>query len=93
MTIKNKFNIGDKVKFTGKFLKSTGQRAGSAGLDTFTVTGIELHWVVTDQELPRDYCTNMWTAEEFANDPSLKFRRIAAANLYKVGTLTTDNCP
>lgn len=89
---KNKFSIGDKVKFTGKFLKSTGQRTGSAGQDTFIVTGFSGSFVVTNQELS-SASLDMFSAEELAADPTLRFRRIAAANLYKVGTVTVDNCP
>lgn len=37
--VKNKLQIGDKVKLTGKFLKNTGQRTGRAGLDTWIVMG------------------------------------------------------
>ena len=36
---KHKLKIGDKVKLTGKFLKNTGQRTGSAGLDEWIVMG------------------------------------------------------
>lgn len=90
MAKKNTIKVGDKVKLTGKFLKSTGQQAGSQGLSTWIVTAIERDWAVTNQELSS---LEMFTAEELAADPSLKFRRIALANLYKVGELTVDNCP
>ena len=85
----SKIQVGDKVKLTGKFLKNTGQRTGSAGLSTWVVTGIDGRWAITDQENTLD----MFTPEELAADPTLKFRRIAVSNLYKVGTLTTENCP
>lgn len=39
--------VGDKVRFTAKFLRSTGAR----GQDVWTVTGFELdgRWIVTDE--------------------------------------------
>lgn len=89
---KKTIKVGDKVKLTGKFLKSTGQFAGSAGLSTWEVTAIEGSFAVTNQELSSE-SLNMFSAEELAADPTLKFRRIAVANLYKVGELTVNNCP
>jgi hypothetical protein len=84
-----KFEVGQKVKLTGKFLKSTGQGRGSAGLDTWTITGITSNgWAITDE--PTD--TSYYTAAELAEDPTLKFRRIALANLYIVGQIDSRNC-
>lgn len=33
----NRFNIGDKVRLTGKHLRNTGQYTGSAGMDRWIV--------------------------------------------------------
>ena len=71
-----KFEIGTRVKLTGKFLKSTGQGRGSAGLSVWTITGFSNAgaWAITDEPVANP---EMWTAEEHAADPTLKFRRIA----------------
>lgn len=93
MTTKSKIQVGDKVKLTGKFLKSTGQFKGPAGLSTWVVTAITPNgWAVTNQAVS-NATLESFAADELAADPSLKFRRIALANLYVVGTLTTENCP
>lgn len=85
-----KLQIGDRVKLTGKFLKSTGQRTGRAGLDTWTIVGF---WgdgnrfaLVNEPIDPTGY-------EDLAPADRPKWRSIAVANLYKVGMLTTENCP
>lgn len=87
----SKIQIGDKVKLTGKHLKSTGQRTGAAGLSTWIVTDIQGSFAVTNQELSPE-SLQLFTAEELTDDPTLKFRRIHVGNLYKVGTLTVANC-
>ncbi len=87
---KHKINVGDRVKLTGKFLKNTGQLTGGEGLSTWVVTGFSGSWAITNQELSN---TSWFTPDELASDPTLRFRRIAVSNLYKVGTLTTENCP
>lgn len=90
MTTKT-FAIGDKVRFTGKFLKNTGQQASGEGRATFTITGHSGSFVIVDQ--PLDASTlSMFTATELAADPTLRFRRINPANLHHVGTVTVDNC-
>jgi hypothetical protein len=76
-------NIGDTVRLTAKHLKSTGQIRGGAGLSRFKVTGFDGSWAVTDQELS-EAALGSFTAEELAADPSLRFRRIALANLEPV---------
>lgn len=81
--------VGDKVKLTGKFLKSTGQATGSEGRSVWTVQAIRGEFAITNQPVSFD----CWTPEEHAADPLLKFRRINMANLYKVGTLDSRNCP
>ena len=89
---KNTIRVGDKVKLTGKHLKSTGQRTGAAGLSTWIVTAISGNFAVTNQESSPELVAQMFTAAELASDPTLKFRRIHVGNLFKVGTLTSKNC-
>ena len=85
--------VGDRVKLTGKFLKNTGQHTSDEGHRVWQVLGFSMggRLVVVDQV--RDDDDGMFTPEELAADPSLKYRRIAVANLYKVGTLDSRNCP
>ena len=85
--MKRAFAIGDRVRLTGAFLRSTGQIAGGEGRSVWTVQahpGCRLcadnRFVLTDEErsAPEDF-----TPEEYAADPLLKFRHINAANLEK----------
>lgn len=90
---KPKLQIGDRVKLTGKFLKNTGQRTGSAGLDTWTIVGF---WGDGDYAFvsePHACQSDPTGYEDLAPEDRPKWRSIAVANLYKVGTLTPDNCP
>lgn len=77
--MKPKFQKGDRVKLTGKFLKNTGQVTGPEGSKTWTVLGF---WGEGDRFA-------------LVDEPGLDGgqRSIVVANLYKVGTLTADNCP
>jgi hypothetical protein len=83
------FAIGDKVKLTGKFLRSTGQHAGKEGQSVWTILGFSNgdRWAIVDQ--PTD--TSHYTAAELTEDPSLRYRRIAVANLYICGQLDSRN--
>jgi hypothetical protein len=90
--MENNIKVGDKVKLTGKFLRSTGQGSSKEGRKTWTVTAISGSFAVTDEKHPADYAHMMWTDAELAADPSLWFRRIALGNLFKVGTVTVANC-
>lgn len=85
------FAVGDRVKLTGKFLASTGQRTGSEGRRVWTITGFSNGgaWAIVDQ--PLSCAADFYTAEELAADPTLAFRRIAVANLYIVGQLDSRN--
>jgi hypothetical protein len=74
---KQQIQIGDKVRLTRAYLKSTGQMTGPEPMARFIVRGIDRHWAVTDAPA----CTDYFSAEELAADPSLAFRRIALANL------------
>jgi hypothetical protein len=80
---KSKINIGDTVRLTAKHLRATGQVRGHAAQDRFVVTGFERDWAITNQELSATNLS-MFTAEELAADPSLRFRRIALSNLEAV---------
>ena len=90
-----KFEVGSRVKLTGKFLKSTGQGRGSAGLDTWTITGFSNRgeWAITDEALDSSYVASAFTAAELEADSTLRFRRIALANLFIVGQVDSRNCP
>lgn len=83
--------IGDKVRLTGKFLKSTGQHAGGEGRKTWIVVGF---WVGDSSMVLVNEPISM--PELYADLPIEErpvWRTIAAANLCKVGELTVRNCP
>ncbi len=86
------FAIGDRVKLTGKFLRSTGQHSGGEGQSVWTITGFSNGgaWAITD-EPAYSAAAGYYSAEELAADPSLRFRRIAVANLFIVGQLDSRN--
>jgi hypothetical protein len=79
--VKTVFKVGDKVKLTIKFLRSTGQYVGGEGHKRWTVkaVGSGEHPMVTVDESRADL--GYWTKEELAADPMLQYRRIAACNL------------
>jgi hypothetical protein len=79
---KQAFQIGDKVRLTGKFLRNTGQYTSDEARKVWTITGIDGSFVVTDEERSE---LSYWTAEELETDPTLRFRRIHSDNLIKVG--------
>lgn len=77
---------GTRVRLTGAFLRSTGQVAGDEGRRRWVVqacdcAGCRTTLVCTDQATPADYLESMWTARELADNPSLRWRHIAFANL------------
>lgn len=77
---KHTFKVGDKVKLTSKFLRSTGQYVGGEGSKRWTVLRIG-HFVIVDEEISPAMLQTMFSTDELAADPSLKYRRIAAGNL------------
>jgi len=83
------FQVGTRVKLTGKFLKSTGQHASPEGRKVWTIKGFERDWAIVDELADTSY----FTPEELAADPTLQYRRIATANLCIVGQLDSRNCP
>lgn len=81
------FAVGDRVRLTGAFLRSTGQIAGGEGRNVWTVQahpGCRMcaggDFVLTNQErsTPEEF-----TPEEYAADPLLKYRHLNAANLQR----------
>jgi hypothetical protein len=86
--------IGDRVKLTGKFLKNTGQRTGSSGLSEWIIVGFWPgmdHFALVNE--PHTCQSDPTGYEDLAPEDRPKWRSIAVANLYRVGTLTPDNCP
>jgi len=77
------FTVGSKVKLTGKFLRSTGQVTGHAGMDRWIVQACECRnckegtWVCTNEP----GLTDLYTTEEIAAEPWLSWRHIAVFNL------------
>lgn len=69
MNARKTFQRGDRVRYTGRHLRSIGLRGS---LDVWTVRGIRANgWIVTDE--PSDY----HDADEIEEDPELAFRMIA----------------
>lgn len=69
--------IGDRVRMTGKFLRSTGQYAGLDSQQVWKVLGFDGGWAVVNEETDTRYFTD----EELKLDPSLQWRRIHVGNL------------
>lgn len=84
MTKARAIKVGDNVRLTGDYLRNTGQATGPEGLSRWIVQAIDEKrgWAVTNQPLED---VSYWTKEELEQDPSLKWRRIALANLEVVG--------
>jgi hypothetical protein len=82
MAHKRAIQVGDRVKLTSKFLRSTGQYTGSEAQSVWTVTGLchDGRWAITD-EPAYSADAGYYSAEELAEDPTLRFRRIAVGNL------------
>src|SRR6185369_4562432 len=82
---------GTRVRLSGTFLKNTGQRVGGEGQKTWTVlegTPGSPDWVIVDELAD----TTWYAAAELEADTSLKWRRIARANLVPVGARSVRNC-
>ncbi len=82
-----RFEVGNKVRLTGAFLRSTGQIAGGEGRSVWTVQACKCRlcadgrFVLTDQRSME----GMFTEEEIAREPHLAYRHINAANLVRIG--------
>lgn len=84
-----KFNPGDKVRLTGKYLRNTGQYKGSEGMARWIVQACKAAtpcrmcaggvYILTNE--PAD--TAGLTAEDLVQAPCARWRRINAANLEK----------
>lgn len=84
MATKTPLEVGDRVQLTSKFLRSTGQYTGREPASVWTITGLcnNGRWAITDQ--PADHPAGYYSDAELADDPTLKFRRIAVSNLQRV---------
>lgn len=81
---------GDRIRFTGRFLKQTGQFTGSAGRETYVVRACDCKqcrdrvWVCTTERRPDN------------DDPSIghiAYLHIARVNVHKVGVADHRNDP
>lgn len=83
------FEPGTKVRFHGRFLKSTGQQRGGEGDKVFTVvqcdcarcTATVMPCVAVDERNVNYDTPGYYTDGEKAAHPSLMHRHIAVANL------------
>lgn len=81
------FKPGDRVKFTGTFLRSTGQIVGGEGNKVWTVRDCSCSscksgsLVCTDESYDEAHLKRFYTAEEIATLPHLRWRHIASGNL------------
>lgn len=80
-----KFNIGDKVRCTSAFLRSTGQMTGQEAHSKWTVLAVRERAsgpsVLTIDE--KRYSMEDFTADEVKADPSLVYRRVLSCNVEK----------
>ena len=100
--------VGDLIRFTGVFLKNTGQHTGPAGGQVFEVvpcTGFgddgslpcgpcrEGRWVrVRDRSAGR-HCRSSAHAIEVPARPDAETRHIAVANVCRCEAIDPRNCP
>ncbi len=79
MASKQALAVGDRVQLTSKFLRSTGQYTGREPASVWTITGLTNgdRWAITDE--PASNPPGYYTEQELLAEPSLAFRRIAAA--------------
>lgn len=78
------FAIGDRVRLTSKFLRNTGQYVGREPASVWTVTGFSGPWLIVDEPLDAETIARLWSEQELIEDPTLRYRRIAPANLQHV---------
>ncbi len=81
---KKVFKVGDRVKLTPEFLKSTGQYTGGEAQKVWTVVHVNpgkrgLPDFISVDEKREDL--SYWTKEELEADPILVYRLISASNL------------
>ena len=82
-----KIGAGDKLKFTGRFLKNTGQIVGGEGHTVFTVVEHDCRMCKSGLFVAVDQAST----QEDENGNSIGPRHILASNLYRVGTLVVAN--
>lgn len=84
----NPFQVGDRVKLTAKFLRSTGQQRGDEGTKVWEILGFDNVWAIVNEPV---FDSTYFTAVELEADPSLKWRRIAVSNLKLVRGLEVES--
>jgi hypothetical protein len=77
--------IGDQVKLTGQFLKTTGQKRGGEGGKKWTVVACDCGLCAS-----RDYIA-VDEKSSFAMPDEPQQRHLNAGNVYRVGTLDSRN--
>ncbi len=80
--------VGDKIKLTGKFLASTGQRTGPEGLSTWIVVACECGLCKTG-----DFVATNEPAQLYPDETLPRQRHFHRGNVFKAGTLDARNCP
>lgn len=86
----SKINVGDRFRLTGKFLRSTGQTRGSAGLSVWTRVACSClmcargEWIASNEA---------GSAEVYPDLPPEEIppRHFAIANVCRVGTVDARN--
>jgi len=68
---------GARVRMTRAFLRSTGQYSGKVANGSWLIVELQGQFALVNEPSMTDY----YTAAELAADPSLRWRRIHAANL------------
>lgn len=88
-----KFNVGDRVRLTSKFLHNTGQFAGGEGNRTWTVVPCDCS-LCTKPSMAGKYVAVDEKMSAMGPDPEEtmpRHRHINAANLIKVGSPDYSN--
>ncbi len=86
------FAPGVKVRFSGKFLRSTGQLTGAEGRKSFIVLAVYPNgWLLVDEPAADPF--HWYSDEERMADPRLLWRRVASENVTIVGQLDSRDCP
>ena len=89
---------GVTVRLSGTFLKNTGQRLGSAGLDRWVVQACPCEscttgCTVATNEEKSDASLSLYTPAELQAEPYLRMKHILRCNLSINGVLTARDCP
>jgi len=87
--VEKRFNVGDKVRLTGKHLRNTGQIRGSAGLDKWIVQVCPCEACLTGERVRTNERSASFTPEAYADVigtpdyEAVQWRHIAVGNLEK----------